>query len=300
MAGNTRYTKIDDGLDGVDDFLDEPNPFEEVDVQGPDANKTVPDFVPTDHVDMLPPAYDATIQLESDTHANDTNNARDLPAGFLNYYSRYFQMSAETLRRRVLSTLKFNGSIFANEDNADISEREELYGAVWITTSVILIKFLFPSLIDMFFRQLILGENVGKEDSGSTLYGKLITSVWLFAIYTFCFPLVVGQAIKNRPAEAINQKMNNWVNLISCYGYNNLIWLVVFPVCDVLTQFKNLKLISLVQWAIVALGWVKSALFFSAHLKVGETTQALTSTGPLLVLVGGHAIFCILVLVLLK
>lgn len=261
MSDSDRLFDIDDGMDGVDDFISEPNPFEEHantshnkygsgtgdNIMGDESGKTVND---------LPSAYDNTISLEPQRVAPDRDGSipqGKLPPGLLNYYSRYFQLSNEGLKKRIMHPRSFyQDSRDPEEQNFEIDDEDEdeasvlsdLYGPVWITATAVMAKFVVVTLVEIVKDGLVLGVPRQAAEDGSYLpstfwekqFVNLIHSIWLYYAHTFISPLLIYRGFQN---HYDGMKMKSRYELISIYGYSNLIWVSISVILGVLEGFSQ-------------------------------------------------------------
>lgn len=323
--------QIDDGLNGVDDFLDEGNPFDDINVENDDNINTNTAPINTNSFDN-----DPNIQLESnDIVENNERDYNQLSKGLLNYYSRFFNIDKKTFNERIIETLKLNGHIFKNfsslNDNANVDENnnntnnngniQELYGAVWITITVIIVKFLTPGFFEMILDNIILGKKNEKFiENRSVIYFKLLHSIWLFTIYTFATPVLLHQIIKrtsNGTTDSDNNNSNNnsivnfdlnikdnLINLITCYGYNNINWLLVLPILDFLNviTFKDEKVMLVSKTILLSIIDVKCIIFFINQFKSKDQHIPMLKkllNLPILLMAILQSVFCLLILFIL-
>ena len=338
---NTKYgalNGIDDDLDGVDDFTNEPNPFEDTRhaaSSNNNGNHVVPDFdtksmattVLPDYNDVIadqPPLQPQQQQNLNEPFSNTTNNTTEghgeLPPGLINYYSKFFQLSTETFKGRFLRSLRINQSIFESE-NYD-PESRELFGAIWITCAIVLIKFMFPGLINLFHYGIIKGEKISESvpsNDRDKIYWNLIHSIWLFGIYSFVVPFIVLQIIlkddtngeenglpQNETSNdgsgrhmTINSNAKNLIGLITVYGYGNSIWLFILPILDIVNSLATkFKMAIAIEWAIIALAYVKTAQYMNMQIcNRGNGHVRLPFT--MIFILGFHIIFSVLLMFIL-
>ena len=175
----------------------------------------------------------------------------------------------------------------------------DLYGPVWIATTVVVILFLTGTI-----NQYLSQQGVGKFSYDFKL---LSGAAGLVYGYTAAVPVALWAVLKWYGSES--------ANLLECaclYGYANLVWIVValvswspiaskshFPLCH-LTPYVMLTLCDLVlNYVFVALGLAFSAFFLLRNLyPVLSTTEAKTSKILLIVVLALHAGFAIAIKVL--
>lgn len=341
---NTKYgalNGIDDDLDGVDDFTNEPNPFEDTrhaatsNSTNNNGNHLVSDFdtksmattVLPDYNDIVadqPPLQPQQQQNLNEPFSNTTDVATDehgeLPPGLINYYSKFFQLSTETFKGRFLRSLRINQLIFESE-NYD-PESRELFGAIWITCAIVLVKFMFPGLINLFHYGIIKGERINESvpsNDRDKIYWNLIHSIWLFGIYSFVVPFIVLQIIlkddtngeenalpQNETSNdgsgrhiTINSNAKNLIGLITVYGYGNSIWLFILPILDIVNSLATkFKMAIAIEWAIIALAYVKTAQYMNMQIcNRGNGHVRLPFT--MIFILGFHIIFSVLLMFIL-
>lgn len=337
---NTKYgalNGIDDDLDGVDDFTNEPNPFEDTRHAASSSNNNssshiVPDFdtksmattVLPDYNDIVadqPPLQQQHLNEPFSNNNTTTTTAADehgeLPPGLINYYSKFFQLSTETFKGRFLRSLRINQLIFESE-NYD-PESRELFGAIWITCAIVLVKFMFPGLINLFHYGIIKGERISESvpsNDRDKIYWNLIHSIWLFGIYSFVVPFIVLQIIlkddtngeenglpQNETSNdgsgrhmTINSNAKNLIGLITVYGYGNSIWLFILPILDIVNSLATkFKMAIAIEWAIIALAYVKTAQYMNMQIcNRGNGHVRLPFT--MIFILGFHIIFSVLLM----
>ena len=333
------FSLVDDDLDGVDDFTNEPNPFE----SSQHADSVPQDFDGHSMATTALPNYDDVIESEAQQAAQEPySNVSDmagrsqqqqqpqhpaldrgeLPPGLINYYSRFFQLSTETFKGRFIRSLSLNKLLFESE--TPTGENRELFGAIWITCSIVLVKFLFPGLINLVYYGVIRGERVNDSLTSTDrekIYWNLIHSIWLFGIYSFVVPFIVLQIIlkddtngegeegassgngedtaapgANRGNMVINPSVKNLVGLVTVYGYGNSIWLFILPLLDIVNRFRStFKTAVAAEWAIIAIAYVKAAQYM--HVQIcnrGNGHVRLPFT--MIFILGFHIIFSVLLM----
>ncbi|KAI4923970.1 hypothetical protein J4E85_008128 [Alternaria conjuncta] len=191
----------------------------------------------------------------------------------LNFYAQAFDVDTAEVLRRCTSTL------YPRANFLDVLEgNPDLYGPVWIATTVIVILFL-TGTINQYLAQK--GEEHFAYD-----FKLLSGAAGLVYGYTAFVPVGLWGVLKWYGSES--------ANLMECaclYGYANLVWIAV----------------SLVAWSpwgilnftVVALGLAASAFFLLRNLyPVLSTTEAKTSKILLIVVFVLHAGFAIAIKVL--
>ncbi|KAL3232829.1 Protein YIP5 [Nakaseomyces bracarensis] len=249
MAGSDLFD-IDDGMEGVDDFITDPNPFEEQVHSGYGTNaannnnsdQILGDVDIGNKVKDLPPTYDSSLQVEPERVAADSTIPQGkLPPGLLNYYSRYFQLDSAGLKKRIMYPKSFyenrndveeQNFEIGDEDDDDVNLLSDLYGPVWITASAVMAKFVTVGIVEMIKNGIILGvsrSSMGDETFLPNSFWEkqfisLIHSIWLFYAHTFVTPLLIFKGFQN---HYDGLKMKSRYEIISIYGYSNLVWVTV-------------------------------------------------------------------------
>ena len=235
------------------------------------------------------------------------------------------RLSTETFKGRFIRSLSLNKLIFESETLSD--ENRELFGAIWITCSIVLVKFLFPGLINLVYYGIIKGERVNDSLTSTDrekIYWNLIHSIWLFGIYSFVVPFIVLQIIlkdgtngeadesassgngpdegtpgapgANRGNMVINPNVKDLVGLITVYGYGNSIWLFILPMLDIVNRLTStFKTAVAAEWAIIAVAYVKAAQYM--HVQIcnrGNGHVRLPFT--MIFILGFHIIFSVLLM----
>ncbi|KAF1940544.1 Yip1-domain-containing protein [Clathrospora elynae] len=198
----------------------------------------------------------------------------------LNFYAQAFDVDTNEVLRRCKAT------IYPRANFLDVLEgNPDLYGPVWIATTVIVILFLTGTI-----NQYLARSGLGKDGKGGEAFAydfKLLSgAAGLVYGYTGLVPVGLWAVLKWYGSES--------ANLMECgclYGYGNLVWIGV----------------SLVAWSpwnilnfvVVALGLAFSAAFLLRNLyPVLSTTEAKTSKILLIVVLVLHTGFAIAIKVL--
>ncbi|CAI4461102.1 CRL_G0018730.mRNA.1.CDS.1 [Saccharomyces cerevisiae] len=302
-SNNSSFLDIDDDLEGVDDFGNEPNPFDDATVpDSPNMNNSTAgkgsEFYNTTgskaesaplQGQMDPPAYDQVIGQND----NDGLGRNGLRPGLINYYSKYFQIDLTQFKKRLSAVLTFRNdhNSESNEDNTD------LYGAVWITATVVMINFTMSRGLNFIISDVIEGVKTGEDIDRASQFKKLLHSIWLFYGYTFGVPFITMQVLNRDEHSERNRSFKSVPELISVYGYANLIWIPVCVILNILDMSKRLRTVQAIQWAIVALGWAQSSYFLNSQISSNNNAET-QSNGKfslsIIVVVALHTLFCLL------
>ncbi|KAJ4377093.1 hypothetical protein N0V86_006534 [Didymella sp. IMI 355093] len=191
----------------------------------------------------------------------------------LSFYAQAFDVDTNEVLRRCTAT------IYPRANFLDVLEgNPDLYGPVWIATTVVVILFLTGTINQYLAHQ-------GKEHFAYDF--KLLSgAAGLVYGYTALVPVGLWGVLKWYGSES--------ANLLECaclYGYANLVWIVVALV--------SWSPISILNYTFVALGLAFSATFLLRNLyPVLSTTENKTSKILLVVVLALHAGFAIAIKVL--
>ena len=191
----------------------------------------------------------------------------------LNFYAQAFDVDTAEVLRRCIAT------IYPRANFLDVLEgNPDLYGPVWIATTVVVILFL-TGTINQYLA--LKGEEHFAYD-----FKLLSGAAGLVYGYTAFVPVGLWGVLKWYGSES--------ANLLECcclYGYANLVWIAV-----ALIAWSPW---GIVNFTVVAVGLAFSAAFLLRNLyPVLSTTEAKTSKILLVVVVVLHAGFAIAIKVL--
>lgn len=256
------FTELDDGLEGVDDFTNEPNPFDDVIADDFETKSKPPGYGNTDDTVTLPPGYEETVETEQAPIAgpSTTQSANEtLPPGLLNHFSQYFQLSDQELKKNLYAAITFKSSPASDLETGQ--PNPELYGAVWIFATIVATNFIGSQLFKVIANGIIRG--VYWQDDANKKYGgsRLIHSFWLYLVYAFAVPLVI--------AKMSAQHNDNAVSLIATFGYSQIAWIPLGLLLDLTSELQWLMpavVFALLKWFLVLLAFAKSSLFLHARL----------------------------------
>ncbi|KAF1927040.1 Yip1 domain-containing family [Didymella exigua CBS 183.55] len=191
----------------------------------------------------------------------------------LSFYAQAFDVDTNEVLRRCTAT------IYPRANFLDVLEgNPDLYGPVWIATTVVVILFLTGTINQYLAHQ-------GKDHFAYDF--KLLSgAAGLVYGYTAFVPVALWGVLKWYGSES--------ANLLECaclYGYANLVWIIVALV--------SWSPISILNYTFVALGLAFSATFLLRNLyPVLSTTENKTSKILLVVVLALHAGFAIAIKVL--
>ncbi|CCE64265.1 hypothetical protein TPHA_0H00550 [Tetrapisispora phaffii CBS 4417] len=299
--------EIDDDLDGVDDFTNDNNPFETVRnskitnnnissdriENDSDFDIEVPKVLDPEPISNIPPLLYDQVRVDE----QDQND--ELPPGFLNYYSKYFQLSDQEFKRRLYNAARFTKSeeiIPDSESNNDnnSNKQTDLYAAIWVTASVIMVQFFTNNLFNLILNDIAQGikstTNIDRKD----VYSNLLHSIWLFFGYTFIVPFISYQILKKDE----NTKFKSTIDLISVYGYSNLNWIPILFAENVLSKFGASLYVLIIKWVFFPFGLFKSALYL---FYATQNNNNSTSRFPLsvIIILSIHVLFSSLMMFIL-
>ncbi|KAH7084293.1 Yip1 domain-containing family [Paraphoma chrysanthemicola] len=205
--------------------------------------------------------------------ATSSTNTRKHFLWTLSFYAQAFDVDTNEVLRRCQS------AIYPRANFLDVLEgNPDLYGPVWIATTVVVILFLTGTI-----NQYLSQQGVGKFEYDFKL---LSGAAGLVYGYTAFVPVGLWAVLKWYGSES--------ANLLECaclYGYANLVWIVVACV--------SWSPVSILNYVFVALGLAFSAFFLLRNLyPVLSTTEAKTSKILLIVVLALHAGFAIAIKVL--
>lgn len=210
----------------------------------------------------------------------------------INHYRRYFNLSTNDFFQQVLNSINFLSKA------EDIQQVGDLYGAIWITATVIFVLF-FANTSSNLLVQWLKGSGDGKYQYNFNLFTGAIS---LLYGYTFLIPFALYVI------SVFYFKFTDFFTLtkiISIYGYANSVWIPSALLSILRGLLANHRLLSsILKWVVVLFGGVVSAASIStkvypvlknSSLSVGQENLALL----LMVLLGlAHAGFIIAIKVL--
>jgi len=191
----------------------------------------------------------------------------------LSFYAQAFDVDTTEVLRRCTAT------IYPRANFLDVLEgNPDLYGPVWIATTVVVILFLTGTISQYLSHQ--------GRDHFAYDFKLLSGAAGLVYGYTGFVPVGLWAVLKWYGSESAN-----FLECACLYGYANLVWIVVALV--------SWSPISILNYTFVALGLAFSATFLLRNLyPVLSTTEAKTSKVLLIVVLALHAGFAIAIKVL--
>ncbi|RPB28954.1 YIPF1 protein [Terfezia boudieri ATCC MYA-4762] len=182
----------------------------------------------------------------------------------LEFYARFFDVDTNEVLRRCWATL------FLKTNFLDLLDgNPDLYGPIWITTTVVLTLFL-SSTIQGYFAST-------NDKPYRYNFDLLSGAAGLMYGYTGIIPLALWGGLKWYGSEG--------ANLLEClclYGYANLIWIPI--------AIASASPIAILNWVFVTVGFGLSVAFLLRNLDpVVRATGSKTSKIMLLVVILLHA-----------
>lgn len=180
------------------------------------------------------------------------------------FYSGYFDINTEEFFAKIRLALDpFQKASVLASQNED--ETTELYGAIWVTATLIFLVFVSSTGANIVSHWLYLGdENGGKYEYD---FDRLTVSMSLFYGYIALVPLAL-YAVTTWWLKFADRL--SLTRLVSIYGYANVLWVPLTVINFVLVVFvssKNHKvLLNVFEWVSVLLSGVVTGL--SIILKV--------------------------------
>jgi len=182
----------------------------------------------------------------------------------LDFYAQFFDVDTNEVLRRCWATL------YPKVNFLDLLDgNPDLYGPIWITTTVVLILFLSST---------IQGYLASTNDMPYRYnFGLLSGAAGLMYLYTAIVPLALWGALKWYGSEA--------ANLLEClclYGYGNLIWVPI--------AIASASPIGILNWILATVGFGFSLAFLLRNLDpVVRATGSKTSKFILIIVIVLHA-----------
>lgn len=299
--------EIDDGLDGVDDFvIDDEDDRLTADVD--DVQTTAPTYTTTDPFGdesatiSTPPSYEASAgpDISNATIQNDVNNDNNNNngKGFLNYYSRYFQLNTQEFKQNLYKSILFQKSgSYQDLEGGNNNKNTDLYGPIWITATVVMVKFVTMGFINIIVNDIIEGKKLENDENRNKEFLKLIHSIWLFYGYIFLIPLVIYY---------ISNKFFEFFKIVEIYGYCNINWVPIIIILDLFDELRsvNNKIFLILEYIVFVIGGVKTCLNIIINLNLlnnnnnnensSESNDAKNKNVTLMVVLVFHVMFCIL------
>ncbi|KAF2014158.1 Yip1-domain-containing protein [Aaosphaeria arxii CBS 175.79] len=200
----------------------------------------------------------------SNSNSNGGGSSRKHFLWSLSFYAQAFDVDTNEVVRRCLA------AIYPRQNFLDVLEgNPDLYGPVWIATTVVVILFLTGTISQYL-------AHTGRDHFAYDF--KLLSGgAGLIYGYTGLVPVVLWAALKWFGSES--------ANLLECaclYGYANLIWIPV--------ALASVSPIQILNYTFVAIGFAASTFFLVRNLyPVLSATEKQVSKILLVVVVALHA-----------
>ncbi|EPS36581.1 hypothetical protein H072_9908 [Dactylellina haptotyla CBS 200.50] len=188
----------------------------------------------------------------------------------ISFYAQFFNVDTNEVARRC------GAAIFPKSNFLDVLEgNPDLYGPVWIASTVVLMLFLSSTLASYFSKVK------GTEDHFKYNFASLTGAAGLVYGYTAFVPAALWGVLKWYGSDSANL-----LECLSLYGYANVIWVPV--------SIASVSPIPILNWVFCAVGLGVSAMFLFRNLyPVISGIDAQTSKIVLIVMLllhGGYAL----------
>lgn len=180
----------------------------------------------------------------------------------INFYRQFFDLDTETFfhkLQRAMNPLDRSFSGESTDENGTDNGPTELYGFIWITGTLIFLMFVSSTGSNIISSWI---HSDGKDPSEKYEYkfDLLTLSVSLFYGYNLIVP--VGLYAFTSWILKFPHKLP-LLELISIYGYTNILWIpitVVNFVIAILVSQKHNLMLNIIEWTIVVLsGFITGA-----------------------------------------
>ncbi|KAF3937328.1 hypothetical protein ABW19_dt0203106 [Dactylella cylindrospora] len=159
----------------------------------------------------------------------------------LSFYAQFFNVDTSEVLRRCWAAL------FPKSNFLDVLEgNPDLYGPVWIASTVVLMLFLTSTLAEYFAK-------IGGKDGFKYNFASLTGAAGLVYGYTGVVPVGLWGVLKWYGSDSANL-----LECLSLYGYANVIWVPV--------SIASVSPIQILNWVFCAVGLGVSAMFLFRNL----------------------------------
>ncbi|ODV95213.1 hypothetical protein PACTADRAFT_49953 [Pachysolen tannophilus NRRL Y-2460] len=183
-----------------------------------------------------------------------------------NYYRQFFDLNtAEFFTNCYKSINPFN-----QLQDSELNEVGDLYGAIWITGTLIVLLFFSNSLSNLIMEWLN-----HKDTNNKNYFNLLVFSINLLYGYLFIIPLLLYVLLRFYFKLSFILPLSK---IISIYGYSNIWWIpaaFLSIVRGILSNHQILKRI--LEWCLIGFGGILSGL--SIFTKLFSILQQSFSTG---------------------
>ncbi|KAF3908211.1 hypothetical protein AA313_de0203045 [Arthrobotrys entomopaga] len=195
----------------------------------------------------------------------------------LSFYAQFFNVDTNEVARRCFAAL------FPKSNFLDVLEgNPDLYGPVWIASTVVLMLFLTSTLAGYFTNLKGDGEGPGFRYNFASLTG----AAGLVYGYTAIVPAALWGVLKWYGSDSANL-----LECLSLYGYANVIWVPV--------SIASVSPIQILNWVFCAVGLGVSATFLFRNLyPVISGIDAQTSKIVLVIMLILHSGFALAIKIL--
>lgn len=186
----------------------------------------------------------------------------------ISFYSRYFDINTDEFFAKITLALDpfQKASVLASQNDEDGNQdTTDLYGAIWVTATLIFLVFVSSTGANLVSHWLYLGdENGGKYEYD---FDRLTVSISLFYGYIWIVPFIL-YAVTTWWLKFADRL--SLTRLVSIYGYANVLWVPLTLINFVLVVFVSSKkhkvLLNVLEWVSVLLSGAVAGL--SIILKV--------------------------------
>ncbi|CAO3593943.1 unnamed protein product [Absidia cylindrospora] len=217
-----------------------------------------------------PPSAPAnTTNFYNTEQQQSSNSGSNKPLWSLDYYARYFDVDTSQVVERCLKTLYPVGD-FAEDT---LNHHPDLYGPFWIATTVVFAVFVCSSLAGSLAAYIVGVEHLYD-------FRQLSYAVFVVYIYAFLCPVLVWASTKYFGCQP------SLLEIIDYYGYGLTVWVPVSVLCVIPYDIA--------RWVFVGIAFALTGYFLVKNLySVISRTDAKTSRILLLVILGAHAMFAL-------
>lgn len=197
----------------------------------------------------------------------------------MSFYSRFFDINTEDFLAHVRSNIRPASKEAAEFDSGDNSPAE-LYGAIWITATLVFSMFVSSTASNLVSHwEFSDNEDPKYEYSFDLLTGSLILFYGYMTVASFAIFGLTRYKSSSTTASRISI-----VKLVSIYGYSNLLWFPLTGINFLLMVFinpkKNRVVLNALQWATVMITGIISAHGLFIRVKPIVAKELLPQSEP--------------------
>lgn len=168
----------------------------------------------------------------------------------ISFYSRFFDLNTEDFFSNLRSNLHPANRAAAERD-AEEDTTTELYGAIWVTATLVFAMFVSSTASNIVSHW----EYADLEDPKYEYQFDLLTSsMFLFYGYIIIVPFAIF-GLTRWKSNSTGVSRFSVTKLISIYGYSNMLWfpitIVNFVLMVLINNKKNKVLLNSLEWAVV-------------------------------------------------